>query len=94
MSETRLANQLREKYQQLSIDEMTVLTSEDLEQQTATRVLKVDREDQVARELESIKKTYAQLVMSAESALETANPSPRQLKMRMSDIQLSEHRYC
>ena len=82
MSETSLVIQLRKKYQQQPNDEMIKLTSEDLEQQTATRVrvLKVDREDQVIRELESIKKTYAQLVMSAESALETANPSPRQLK--------------
>ena len=89
MSETSLVIQLRKKYQQQPNDEMTKLTSEDLEQQTATRVLKVDREDQVTRELESIKKMYAQLVMSAESALETANPSPRQLK-RFSQLYMSD----
>ena len=89
MSETSLVIQLRKKYQRQPNDEMTKLTSEDLEQQTVTRVLKVDREDQVTRELESIKKTYAQLVMSAESALETANPSPRQLK-RFSQLYMSD----
>ena len=60
------------------------------EQAAATeRVLKVDRKDQVAKELESIKKSYARLVMSAESALETANPSPRQLK-RFSQLYVSD----
>ena len=97
MSETSLASQLRKKYQQQLHDEnrpmaMTVLTSEDLEladQQAATRVLKVDRKDQVARELESLKESYARLVMSAESALETANPSSRQLK-RFSQLYMSD----
>ena len=42
--------------------------------------LKVDRKDQVARDLESLKGKYFQLVTNAESALEAENPSPRQLK--------------
>ena len=49
----------------------------------------VDRKAQVARELESAKDGYARLVMSAESALETANPSPRQLK-RFSQLYMSD----
>ena len=93
MSETRLASQLRKKYQQQPSDEnrpMTVLTSEDLELAVQqARVLKVDRKDQVARELENIEKRYFQLMMSAESALETANPSPRQL-MRFSQFYMSD----
>ena len=96
MSETRLASQLRKKYQQQPSDEnrpTTARTSEaepDQQLQAVTeRVLKVDRKDQVARELESIKDSYAWLVMSAESALETANPSPRQL-MRFSQLYMSD----
>ena len=95
MSETRLASQLRKKYQQHNDENrpaMTVLTTHEDPAELAvqqTRVLKVDREDQVARELESIKKYYARLVMSAESALETANPSPRQLK-RFSQLYMSD----
>ena len=72
MSETRLASQLRKKYQQQPSDEnrpTTARTSEaepDQQLQAVTeRVLKVDRKDQVARELESIKDSYAWLVMSA-----------------------------
>ena len=36
--------------------------------------LKVDRKDQVARDLESLKGKYFQLVTNAESALEAENP--------------------
>ena len=94
MSETSLASQLRKKYQQRPNDEnppATTRTCKDpTDQQAATElVLKVDRKDQVARELESIKKSYAWLVMSAESALETANPSPRQLN-RFSQLYMSD----
>ena len=100
MSETRLASQLKKKYkQQLSYQNpplttpSRIRTSEDpTDQQASTadeRVLKIDRKDQFARELESVKESYAQLVMSAESALETANPSPRQLK-RFSQLYMSD----
>ena len=96
MTETRLASQLKKKYQQTRLGNgenrpATTRTSEEpTDQQVATeRVLKVDRKDQVARELESIKDDYAQLVMSAESALETANPSPRQLN-RFSQLYMSD----
>ena len=84
--ETRLVSQLRKKYQQQPNDGNPPVTTRlkeeptDQGQQAATeKVLKVDRKDQVAKELESIKQGYVRLVMSAESALETANPSPRQL---------------
>ena len=96
MSETSLASQLRMKYQQQRPGNeenrpATTRTSEEpTDQQVATeRVLKVDRKDEVARELESIKDGYARLVMSAESAIVTANPSPRQLK-RFSQLYMSD----
>ena len=95
MSETSLASQLRKKYQQQPNDEnppaATTRTSEGpTDQQAAAElVLKVDRKDQVARELDSLKEDYIRLVMSAESALETANPSPRQLK-RFSQSYMSD----
>ena len=68
---------------------MITRTSEMPIEQQAVRVLKVDRKDQVAKELESIKKSYVRLVMNAESALESANPSPRQLK-RFSQLYMSD----
>ena len=87
MSETSLASQLRKKYQQQRPGNeknrpATTRTSEEpTDQQVATeRVLKVDRKDKVSKELESIKEGYVRLLMSAESALQTANPSPQQLK--------------
>ena len=92
MSEKRLASQLRKKYQQQpNDDEDPPATTRISKEPTAAtaRVLKVDREDQVAIELESLKERYARLLMNAESALETANPSPRQLK-RFSQLYVSD----
>ena len=94
MSETSLASRLRKKYQQQPANDensrpVITRTSEMPIEQQAVRVLKVDRKDQVAKELESIKKSYVRLVMNAESALESANPSPRQLK-RFSQLYMSD----
>ena len=95
MLETRLVSQLRKRYQQQPNDGNPPVTrclkaEDSTDQQAATeRVLRIDRKDQVARELESIKKCYIRLMMSAESALETANPSPRQLK-RFSQSYMSD----
>ena len=81
MSESNLASQLRKKYLQHEEPAMTTHTSEEMTDKQATeKVLKVDRQDIIARELEGLKEKYLKLVMSTESALETANPSPRQLK--------------
>ena len=84
MSESNLASKLRKKYLQHHQDEKLPVTrhaSEEMIDQHATeQVLKVDRQDIIARELEGLKERYLKLVMSTESALETANPSPRQLK--------------
>ena len=98
MSETNLASKLRKKYQQQrpGNEENRPATTRTCEEPTdqqmksvTERVLKVDRKDQVARELESIKDGYARLVMSAESAIVTANPSPQQLK-RFSQLYMSD----
>ena len=81
MSESNLVSQLRKKYLQHEEPAMTTHTSEEMTDKQATeKVLKVDRQDIIARELEGLKVKYLKLVMSTESALETANPSPRQLK--------------
>ena len=73
MSETSLASRLRNKYQQQP-------NGENLPETTATEIV-LSIKHPIARELESFKKSYARLVMSAKSALVTANPSSLQLNM-------------
>ena len=86
MSEKNLASQLRNKYLRphCTLDTPTGTCSEE-----HSLVLKVHRKDHVARELERLKKMYFRLKMTAESALETANPSLRKLK-RFSQEYLSD----
>ena len=79
MDEKSLASRLRDKYAMQPHQEDTT-TPNVASDPTLERVLKVDRKDQVAKEMENLKESYARLVMSAESALEAASPSPRQLK--------------
>ena len=87
MSETSLASKLRKKYQQQHNDENAATTRRSckkeespIDEATERVILKMDRKDQVAKEIGSLKECFVRLVMSAESALETANPSSRQLK--------------
>ena len=81
MDEKSLASRLRDKYAlQPHQEDSTTTPINVASDPTLERVLKVDRKDQVAKEMENLKESYARLVMSAESALEAASPSPRQLK--------------
>ena len=84
MSENNLASRLKKKYVYQQ-DENPPTTTRKLASET---VLKVDRKDRVARELESLKENHLRLVRSVESALEAVNPLPRQLK-RFSQAYLS-----
>ena len=83
VSELRLAHQLREKYctQQYTEENLPTSTSEDhADLQTIERVLKVDRKDRIAREIEGFEDRYLNIVNKTEIALESTNPSPRKIK--------------
>ena len=89
MSELRLANKLREKYcgtQQDDEKPIAVSTISELEglvadPQEAGRVITVDyRRHAVAREIDNLRDKYFKLVKKTESAVESANPSSRDLK--------------
>ena len=87
MSETSLASKLRKKYQQQQHSDENAATTRSSKKEespidaaTERVILKLDRKDQVAKEIESLKESFVRLVMSAESALETAGPTSRQLK--------------
>ena len=79
MSENNLASQLRMKYvyQQQPREESQTDSPKVTDDQQATErvVLKVDKQDQVARELERLEKKYLWLVIDAQSTLEAANLS-------------------
>ena len=79
MSENNLASQLRKKYvyQQQPRDESQIDQPKATDDQQATErvVLMVDKQDQVARELERLEKKYLRLVIDAQSALEAASLS-------------------
>ena len=79
MSENNLASQLRKKYvyQQQPREESQTASPKATDDQQATErvVLKVDKQDQVARELENLEKKYLQLVINARSTMEGANLS-------------------
>ena len=79
MSENNLASQLRKKYvyQQQPRDESQTDSPKTTNDQHVTEkvVLKVDKQDQVARELESLEKKYLRLVIDAQSTMEAANLS-------------------
>ena len=96
MSETNLASRLRNKYQQQpngeNLPESTRTSEDPTDPLAATEpvsLVGIDREHPIVRELENLTEDYFTLVMSAGSALETANPSPRQL-MRFSRLYMSD----
>ena len=87
MSELALASQLREKYcsQQCKDDEKPQMSTSEHEEpqtdlQTTERVLKMDRKDMVATELERLEEEYLRLVINTESAVAEANPPVMTLK--------------
>ena len=87
MSELALASQLREKYcsQQCKDDgkpQMSMSEHEELQTdlQTTERVLKMDRKEMVATELERLEEKYLRLVINIESAVSEANPPVMTLK--------------
>ena len=85
MFETKLASQLKRKYQQQTLDHTQYACTNDelmVHQATAEsaeiatdKVLKIDRKDMVAREIECLEKSYLRLVIDAQSAMEAANLS-------------------
>ena len=78
MSENNLGSQLRKKYvyqQQPRDESQTDSPMADDQQVMEKAVLKIDKQDQVARELESLEKKYLRLVIDAQSTLEAANLS-------------------
>ena len=80
MSENNIASQLRKKYvyqQQPQEESQTELPTEVTDDQQVMEkvVLKVDKQDQVARELDNLEKKYLWLVIDAQSTLEAANLS-------------------
>ena len=85
MSENSIASQLRKKYvyQQQPRDECQTdspKAATDDQQVTEKVVLEVDKQDQVARELESLEKKYLRLVIDARSTMEAANLSVIELE--------------
>ena len=85
MSEQRLADQLRVKYCTQQHQDEKPLTSKSEEQADSQvtemeKVLKVDRKDAVAQEIESLEENYLILVTSTEFAVEDTNPSPKKIK--------------
>ena len=85
MSELRLANQLRVKYCTQQHQDEKPLTSKSEEQADSQvtemeKVLKVDRKDAVAQEIESLEENYLILVTSTEFAVEDTNPPPKKIK--------------
>ena len=70
MSENNLGSQLRKKYvyqQQPRDESQTDSPMADDQQVMEKAVLKIDKQDQVARELESLEKKYLRLVIDAQS---------------------------
>ena len=84
MSENNIASQLRKKYvyQQQPRDESQIHQPKVTDDQQATErvVLMVDKQDQVARELDNLEERYLQLVIDARSTMEAANLSVIQLE--------------
>ena len=82
MSEQRLADQLRVKYCTQQHQDEKPLTSKSADSQITEmeKVLKVDRKDAVAREIESLEENYLILVTSTEFALEGNNPPAKKIK--------------
>ena len=77
MSETSLANQLRKKYEKPATCDAE---STDNLSMSKPVELKINKKETLVRELEDIEKKYLRLIVETESAMETCNPSQRQLK--------------
>ena len=81
MGENILASKLREKYvyqqqhQDAKSQTDSMPTIEDLEASSESVVLKVDRQEQIARELERLERKYLRLVINAQKTMEAANLS-------------------
>ena len=92
MSELRLAHQLREKYcTQQHKDEKppTSMREEQADSQATERVLKVDRKDRVAREIEGFEDKYLVIVRELEATLKRENPTVREIN-RFSNYYMSK----
>ena len=77
MGENNLASKLREKYlyqqQPQDVESSSKRTEEDCHQ--TAMVIKVDKHDQVTRELERVEKKYLRLVIDTQKTMEAANLS-------------------
>lgn len=80
MHETSLARRLNSKYLHKKYLTDSLALETEGQQTTPETELKVHRNDRVSRELDSLKENYLRLKISAETALEKAKPSPRQLR--------------
>ena len=81
MHENKLASRLMMKYLHQTAGPLAHDTAEDQQVTLETDLeLKIHRNDQVSRELESLKDNYLQLKISAETALEMVKPSLLQLR--------------
>ena len=91
MSETKLASRLRKEYLQQQPQDENPTSEKPVIEQATHRMseLKLDRKDQVSKEVEDLEKKYFQLVRNTETSLEAANPSPRQLK-RFSQMYMTD----
>ena len=82
MGENNLASKLREKYlyqqQPQDVESSSKRTEEDCHQ--TAMVIKVDKHDQVTRELERLEKKYLRLVIDTRKSMETANLSVIELE--------------
>ena len=92
MSELRLAHQLREKYctQQHKDEKPPTSTSEDqTDSQEIERVLKVDRNNIVAQQIEDFEDRYLVIVRNTEAVIKSGNPPGRDIEW-FSDYYMSK----
>ena len=83
ISETSLANQLREKYTATHQPRLSAKPDEQVSEQPAVAkkvVMKMSREEVVVRELEETEEKYLRLIVETESAIESVDPSQVELK--------------
>ena len=89
MSELRLASRLREKYcrtqhhtehRDEKPSEKTLKSEEQAEVTEMEKVLKLDRKDAVAQEIEILEENYLKVVTSTECAVENTKPTAKKIK--------------
>ena len=90
MSELRLASRLREKYCRTQHhtehsgdekpSEKTLKSEEQAEVTEMEKVLKLDRKDAVAQEIEILEENYLKVVTSTECAVENTKPTAKKIK--------------